>query len=249
MVVTESSDESNPSGPGEYRISVAPGDFDYRGFEIARSELFDSNLRPFATFSEKGIQFSSECTKRFASRNLVEILINPLAGMLAVRPTDKGNRCGVMFSKLKEKRYVPRQIPAAAFIDMIYTVFGWQPDRRYRIIGTLYEQGNELAYIFDSANSEIYFNKCILPVESTPNSGQPLTAVRNYVRAIPKEWTNSFGKQFYLHEQTIAELAAQNEEDWKLRLEGRLFETGEKLNVTGFDELKTFIIQELGGLP
>nr|MBQ4455171.1 recombinase family protein [Clostridia bacterium] len=249
LVVTESSGESNLSGPGAYKISVAPGDFDFRGFEIARSELFDSNLRPFATFSEKGIQFSAECTKRFASRNFVEILINPLTGMLAVRPTDKGNRCGVMFSKLKEKRYVPRQIPAAAFIDMIYTVFGWQSDRRYRIIGTLYEQGNELAYIFDSANSEIYFNKCILPVESTPNSGQPLTAVRNYVRAIPKEWTTSFGKQFYLHEQTMAELAAQNEEDWKLRLEGRLFETGEKLNVTGFDELKTFIIQELGGLP
>ena len=38
----------------------------------------------------------------------------------------------------------------------------------------------------------------------------------------------------------------QSEEDWKLRLEGRLFEAGKKLNVTGFEKLKTFIQQELG---
>ena len=233
----------------KYQISVSPGDFDYRGFEIARSELFDSNLRPCVTFSEKGIQFNTECTKRFGGRNLVEILINPLSGQIAIRPAEKENRCGVQFSKLKDKRYVPRPIPAAAFIEIIYSLFGWQSGRRYRIIGTFYEQGNELEYIFDSANSEIYFNKCILPDESTQNASHPLTAVRNYVRAIPKEWAGSFGKEFYQHEQTLADLASQNEKDWKLRLEGRLFETGKRLNVTGFDELRSFIIQELGGLP
>ena len=33
-----------------------------------------------------------------------------------------------------------------------------------------------------------------------------------------------------------------------LRLEGQLFETGNKLHVTGFEELKSFITQELQGV-
>ena len=37
-------------------------------------------------------------------------------------------------------------------------------------------------------------------------------------------------------------------QDWKLRLEGRLFETGRKINVTGFDELRSYIKAELSGL-
>ena len=66
-----------------------------------------------------------------------------------------------------------------------------------------------------------------------------------HIRAIPEEWTTSFGRQFYQHEQDISALEAQSEQDWKLRLEGQLFETGKKLNVTGFDELRTYIKQSL----
>ncbi len=36
--------------------------------------------------------------------------------------------------------------------------------------------------------------------------------------------------------------------DWELRMKGQLFETGKKLNVTGFDELKQYITSELGGV-
>ena len=38
----------------------------------------------------------------------------------------------------------------------------------------------------------------------------------------------------------------QSEEDWKLRLEGRLFEAGKRLSITGFEELRRFIKRELG---
>jgi hypothetical protein len=66
------------------------------------------------------------------------------------------------------------------------------------------------------------------------------------VRAIQAEWFNSFGKQFYFHEQTLIELESQSERDWKLRMEGTTFNAGKKLNVTGFDELKAYIWKELG---
>ena len=49
-----------------------------------------------------------------------------------------------------------------------------------------------------------------------------------------------------MHERSWDELNSQSESDWKLRLEGQLTDTGNKINVTDFDELRTYIKQELG---
>ena len=77
---------------------------------------------------------------------------------------------------------------------------------------------------------------------------QPLMPSGKRIRAIPESWTSSFGKQFYAQEKSVTELQRQSEEDWMLRLEGQLFETGNKLRVTAFEELKSFITQELQGV-
>ena len=50
---------------------------------------------------------------------------------------------------------------------------------------------------------------------------------------------------YYLHQHIFPPVESQSENDWKIRLEGQLYETGKKINVTGFDELKSFITQEL----
>lgn len=70
-----------------------------------------------------------------------------------------------------------------------------------------------------------------------------------HIRGIPEEWTSTFGKQYYLHEQTLAELENQSEDEWKLRIEGQLYETGKKLNVTGYEDLRLYIKNELSGIP
>lgn len=49
----------------------------------------------------------------------------------------------------------------------------------------------------------------------------------------PAQWTRTFGKEFYLHEQPFSSLASMTKSDWELRIKGQLFETGKKLNVTG----------------
>lgn len=52
-----------------------------------------------------------------------------------------------------------------------------------------------------------------------------------------------------MHEQTLAELENQSEDEWKLRIEGQLYETGKKLNVTGYEDLRLYIKNELSGIP
>lgn len=126
-----------------------------------------------------------------------------------------------------------------------------RPRFDYRILGTLYEQEGEIAYIFDTQDSEAYFKPNVLSgktEEADEESVQPLMPSGKRIRAIPESWTSSFGRQFYAQEKSVDELQRQSEADWMLRLEGQLFETGNKLRVTGFDELKRFIAQELQGI-
>lgn len=238
--------------PDEFELKVEKGDFDLRGFEITRSEFFDSNRRPAISFSDRRIKFNAPCVRKFAPSTYAELLINPIERKLAIRPTDKSNRSSVIISKLSNKRYTPREVPAAAFYDTIFSIFEWNKDYKYRIIGSLYEQDGELAYIFDAADSEAFVQSFMLPAPEASGEDAsdllPVTPSGKRIRAIPEEWTNTFGKDFYEHELSLAALESQSEQDWKLRLEGRLFETGRKINVTGFDELRSYIKAELSGL-
>lgn len=235
----------------EYQLEVDAGDFDLRGFEVTRSEFLDSGRRPTVTFGDKKIKFSMKCIRKFGSKNHVELLINPIERKFAIRPTDKKNRSAVVISKISNTNYYPRDISSAAFNDTLFSLFGWNTDCKYRIIGSLYEQDNELVYIFDIINSEAFFKSYILTTEESSEANsvsvQPLTPYGNRIRAIPEKWASSFGKQFYFHELSLAALESQSEDDWKIRLEGQLFETGKRISVTEFDELKNYIKQELKG--
>ena len=157
--------------------------------------------------------------------------------------------CYCNLRKISNRIYYPKDIPSAAFFETLYTIFGWNTDYKYRIIGTMLEQDGEIAYVFNASNSEAFFKPYVLPSGEGTEDGaatlQPLTPIGKRIRAIPEEWTRTFGRQFYEHERKLSEIESQSEQDWKLRLEGRLFETGEKLNVTGFEELRAYIKQEL----
>ena len=149
---------------------------------------------------------------------------------------------------------VPKDISTAAFSETLFSLFGWNSDYKYRITGSLYEQGSEIAYIFDTINTEAFFKPYVLPGHTEDEDGnaptvQPFMPSGKHIRGIPEAWTSTFGKQYYLHEQTLAELEAQSEDEWKLRIEGQLYETGKKLNVTCYEDLRVYIKNELSGAP
>lgn len=240
--------------PSVQQVELSAGDFDLREFEVARSEFFDAQNRPYLSFSEKFLKFSAACARKFNARNTVELLINPVERKFAVRPTEKSNKNRVVFSHISDGKATPKEISTAAFRSTVYSLMGWNPDYKYRILGTLYEQGAELAYIFDAADSEVFFRYNVLSAKEVEESGmesatlQPFLPSGKRIRAIPQQWADSFGKPFYVHEMSLSALADQNEHDWKLRMQGQLFETGKKLNVTPFHELKDFIRQQLSEL-
>lgn len=235
---------------GALEVTVEAGAFDMRGFQVTRAEFFDTNTRPAISFSDRRIKFNAPCVRKFAPNTYAELLINPVERKLAIRPTDKSNRNAIVVSTLSSKRYTPREVPASAFYDTIFSLLDWNRDHKYRIIGSLYEQDGEVAFIFDAANSEAYLQSYMIPVQDAAGDGsvQPFMSSGKRVRAIPEEWTRSFGKSFYANELSLAALDTQSERDWEIRLEGRLYEAGKRVKVTCFEELRAFIKQELSGV-
>ena len=241
----QQADASLPSS-----ITLVPGDFDMRGFEIARSEFFDNYHRPYVLFQDKRIKFSTTCVRSFGKDNHVELLVNPVEMKFAVRTVAKSSRNAVVFSKLSDGKYQPRDIAGAAYVETLFQLIGWSPDLKYRIAGALFQTETESAYIFDVNDAEAFIKSYLLSgpksTEQAKEPVQPLSVSGKRVRAVPEEWIGSFGKQYYLHQQSFPPVCDQSEEDWKIRMEGQLYETGQKLRVTGFDVLRDYICQELG---
>lgn len=248
-VMPEDIHTTDPGSPADDSPRSEAGGFDLRGFEVTRSEFLDTHHRPRVTFGDKKICFSAECVRQIGGTGHAELLADPIGKRFAVRPTDAKNRNAVRIARPSEAGFQPRDIAASAFSDTLFALFGWDPAHKYQITGVRWKKGEELAYVFDTTDAEVLIRQGAISNAETPPCDaalQPLASAGKHIRAIPKEWTTSFGKQFYLYEQDAAALGCQSEEDWKLRLDGRLFEAGKKLSITGFEKLQRFIKRELG---
>ena len=230
--------------PIPYEFEVSPGEFDLRGFEIAGTELFDSAQRMSVSFGRGKLRFSMSCVQRFGTQNYVELLIHPARKILAIRPVEQVNRNGIYFSKQRHQRYYPREISMAAFGSALFTILGWKSELRYRIIGSCYEHDGVYLLLFDTNKAEAFFPPHILSQEG--ETAHLLTLSGNQIRAVPSLRKSTFGEDFYAHERPLTALAHQSEADWKLRMEGQMFEVGRRLSVTSFEALRTYICSQIG---
>ena len=232
-------------------IQVSAGDLDLRGFEIARTELFESTQKPYITFYNSQIKFSAACVRHFGAGCTAELLIHPLRKQFALRPAGKDNRNSITISKKEDLLFQPKPISCAAFSETIFTIMDWKKDCRYTINGTLYTNEDEFAYVFRGEDAEAFFKSNSIPLQSKDGGtqgGQPLLSSRNRIKAIPAEWVDTFGKPYYLHEDTFKAISEQDQASWKLKIESQLFETGKKLSITPYEKLKAYIMDALGPL-
>jgi hypothetical protein len=193
-------------------IKAQSGDFDLRGYEIARSQFFDIVRKASVTFSIDELRFGSECVQKMNNILAVELLIHPDEHLLAVRPAAKNNRNGVRWTKLKDGVYQPRIISGTAFLNTIYEIFGWKTDCRYRVRGIRKQSTDESVYIFDMRETEVF-----IPTDSImpDNLGglnnamdnhcysdiNPIITTPKTVCAYPVEWATNFGSDYYRHAQ------------------------------------------------
>ena len=150
-------------GEGERKIKVQSG------FQIASGSMFSHAYDPYVRFSPKGIQFNNTCIARLAMPGqgtqsddspaiprladgrpiFVELLLNPVERMLAVRPcaTDYPNAIRWVNGKGKS-----REFGALAFCSVLYEILGWDLAYTYRVPATVCKKGGEAVLFFDLDN-------------------------------------------------------------------------------------------------
>lgn len=183
-------------------VEVQSGDFDLRGYEIARSQFFDSTDRITVTFSQGDIRFSCPAVRRLES-TLVELLMHPQKRILAVRTAGKECRNAMQWSKKKSGVSFPRGISGTAFLPTMYSLLGWKDDCRYRITGIKRGQGNDAILLFNLTEPEIFIpNDTVSSLPESDTSVKPFTdSNRKNVRAYPPDWADTFGSNYYSHAQ------------------------------------------------
>ena len=183
-------------------VEVQSGDFDLRGYEIARSQFFDSTDRITVTFSQGDIRFSCPAVRRLES-TLVELLMHPQKRILAVRTAGKECRNAMQWSKKKSGVSFPRGISGTAFLPTLYSLLGWKDDCRYRITGIKRGKGNDALLLFNLTEPEIFIpNDTVSSLPESDTSVKPFTdSNRRNVRAYPPDWADTFGSNYYSHAQ------------------------------------------------
>ena len=188
--------------PSSAPVEVQSGDFDLRGYEIARSQFFDSTDRITVTFSQGDIRFSCPAVRRLES-TLVELLMHPQKQILAVRTAGKECRNAMQWSKKKSGISFPRGISGTAFLPTLYSLLGWKDDCRYRITGIKRGKGNDAILLFNLTEPEIFIpNDTVSSLPESDTSVKPFTdSNRRNVRAYPPDWADTFGSNYYSHAQ------------------------------------------------
>ena len=216
----------------ESEVVAQSGDFDFRGFEIARTQFFDTKNKLTLKFSIGQIQFGKACVRKFDNAQYVELLVHPLHHLLAVRASKKEVRNSVQWAKLNNNGdFLPRQLAGTAYLNTFYDLFDWDPRYKYRLCGVRRQQDNESVIMFDLDETEVFMPEDTLEGEAEPVDDEMIPTGRKSVIGYPSTWANNFGSNFYTHAQA-RELATFVEDGtWQLAEQTQPFSTTE-LKVT-----------------
>lgn len=216
----------------ESEVIAQSGDFDFRGFEIARTQFFDTKNKLTLKFSIGQIQFGKACVRKFDNAQYVELLVHPLHHLLAVRASKKEVRNSVQWAKLNNNGdFLPRQLAGTAYLNTFYDLFDWDPRYKYRLCGVRRQQDNESVIMFDMDETEVFMPEDALEGEAEPVEDEMIPSGRKSVIGYPSTWANNFGSNFYTHAQA-RELATFVEDGtWQLAEQTQPFSTSD-LKVT-----------------
>lgn len=244
--------ENEKSKNSTAEIKPKSGDFDLRGYEIARAQFFDTIRKSCVTFSINEMKFSVECIRKMNNIPYVELLLFPDEYLLAVRPAVKGNRNSVKWTVLKDTTFHPRIISGAAFLKTIYEIFGWRTDCKYRVRGIRKQNMVESVYIFDMRETEIFIpnEHVISGTEGFPEENElgecsklePVITAQKSICAYPADWASNFGRDYYRHAQAQEMAAFAETGEWNTQSEGESY-TESSLQVADAEDIKVCIDQ------
>ena len=238
-----------PSKPLEVRLSK--GSFDLSGYQLVRSPFLTISGQASLTASASALSFNKTCIGKIPNAKYIELLVMPGKCMLAVRKAPAGSHNAILWCREKNGEKVPRIISGNAFLPSLFSLFGWNINTRYKLIGTVHHKGDESVLLFNTRDAILYYDEKA-PDDLPPSGGAELTesSVKKRARkekAYPAAWGNSFGDDYYTS-QTLFEDLAPEETDWNTEKKGVPFNQHGIESVTSKDKAAENIRQILTDL-
>lgn len=168
-------------------------DFDFGEFQVVRREFFAHLREPSLTFNGCKIYVNSASLAKFPKADYMQILINRKTKILALRPCKEGERDSFSWCSISKGKRKPKQITCKLFFAKVFTMMSWNPDYRYKLLGTVIHAKGEYLLAFDLSSTEVY--------QKIYSEGEKPKASR--AATYPSEWQNQFGLPFYEHRQSM----------------------------------------------
>lgn len=197
--MSEKSEEALPEtktpseAPPDDEIINLGEDFDFDGFQVVRREFFAHINEPSVTFSNCKFYVNSACLQKFPNHDSVQVLVNKEKKILAIMPCAPSARDSFIWCTISKEKRKPKQITCKLFFAKVFTMMGWNPDHRYKILGKLIHANGENLIAFDLTATEIY-QRIVKEGAKPKNSRIPV---------FPAEWQNQFGLPYNEHKQSL----------------------------------------------
>ena len=179
--------------PLETEMEIIRDDsFSFDGFQVVRGEFFAHTYEPSVTFSDYKVYVNKACIKKLPDFNYVQILVNPEQKKMAVRPCEEEEKDSFRWCSATEKRN-PKQITCKIFFAKVFTLMGWDPNDRYKLLGKLIRVKEDVIILFDLSSPEVY-------KRNKDKDGKTRTSrIPNY----PSDWQNQFGVSVAEHQCSL----------------------------------------------
>lgn len=187
-------DERNRSdGVLDQAGSCSDEPFSFDGYQVTRREFFAYTQEPAISFNRFQIYVNSVCLKKCPEVDYVQILVNPEAKKLVIRPCGEDERDSFSWRSNCKIGRKPKQITCRIFYTKIMDLMGWDPQMRYKLLGKLVHANDEDLFLFDLNAPQMFTRK--------PNE----QAVRRPSRVpiLPAEWKDQFGSSVEEHRRSL----------------------------------------------
>ena len=177
-----------PSKPLEVRLKK--GSFDLSGYQLVRTPFISMHGQPILSVSTKVLSFNKSCISKLPDTDLIELLILPGNGMIAIRKAPAG------------------------FLPTLYSLFSWNKDCQYKMSGTVHSKDGETVLLFNTREAVLLYEDISTEEADPVDESSVRKRRRRKGSAFPSDWADSFGEDYYTS-QGIFQALAPEDSDWQ----------------------------------
>ncbi len=249
------------------------------GFQVVSGNMFHHVFEPAAAFTPNTLSFNTTCVERLdrlekesgqyvnKRQQYVEILLNPVERMMAVRPCSRDEPNAIRWINAREKG---TGIGAKAFCSILYKITGWDTGYSYRVPATVRRKGDEAVLFFDLDNyigreigkQNMRQNEALEPepeqrVESEETRGifygvedepQPIRDTEEIERRLRERneyEKRNFGTPAFEHSSEFRLTAIDDEGEWDVMTRARPLDSDHRVDESEIEALQEGMLESL----